>query len=292
MSSPFIWLQHIAPQHMLTRIAGKFASSESPWLRDRMIRRFIKAYNVDMAQADRPEGEYRSFNDFFTRALKPGSRPLADGSQRVLCPADGAVSQLGTIEQGRIVQAKGQSYTAAELLGGDDQLAKKFEGGSFITIYLSPSDYHRVHMPVAGTLDHTTYIPGDLFSVNTATAQSVPRLFSRNERLSCVFDTPRGAVASVMVGAMIVASIETVWGGLVQPHGKSVIRTDFPQAGQNAPSFAAGDEMGRFLLGSTVILLFEPGTVEWSEGLEPLTVVRMGQSLGKFTRQAAENAPA
>ena len=278
---PFIWLQHIAPQHLISKIAGRVARSEKPWLRDRFISRFIDAYEVDMAQAERPASDYRNFNDFFTRALKPGARPLADGKTEVICPADGAVSQIGTIEQGRIVQAKGQSYTAAELLGGDGELAAKFEGGSFVTIYLSPSDYHRVHMPVAGDLRETAYIPGDLFSVNTVTAENVERLFSRNERLSCVFDTPHGAVASVMVGAMIVASIETVWGGLVEPHGKKVIRTDHT-ASVDAPRFQAGDEMGRFLLGSTVILLFEPGKVEWSGKLEPLSVVRMGQSLGKF----------
>ena len=213
-------------------------------------------------------------------------RPLADSSTDVLCPADGAVSQVGRIEQGRIVQAKGQSYTAAELLGGDTELAKRFEGGSFITIYLSPSDYHRVHMPVGGTLSKTAYIPGDLFSVNTVTAENVPRLFSRNERLSCVFDTPAGAMASVMVCAMIVASIETVWGGLVEPHRKQIERTAFPEGEQAAPEFKAGDEMGRFLLGSTVVLLFEPDQVEWSAELDPLSVVRMGQSLGKLVEPA------
>ncbi|WP_202388804.1 archaetidylserine decarboxylase [Pontixanthobacter aquaemixtae] len=271
------------PQHLLSRLAGAIARSERPWLRDRLIRRFAKAYNVDMDQAERPLGDYRNFNDFFTRALKPGMRPLADGGTDVLCPADGAVSQIGLIADGRIVQAKGQSYTAAELLGGDDALAKRFEGGSFITIYLSPSDYHRVHMPVDGTLQQTAYIPGDLFSVNTVTAENVPRLFSRNERLSSVFDTPLGAMASVMVGAMIVASIETVWGGLVKPHQKQIVRTSFGQGEKAAPQLRAGDEMGRFLLGSTVILLFEPGKVQWADDLKPLSVVRMGQSLGRIS---------
>lgn len=270
------------PQHALSRLAGAFARSERPWLRDRLIRRFVKAYNVDMDQAERPLGDYRSFNDFFTRALKPGMRPLADAKTKVLCPADGAVSQVGRIEQGRIVQAKGQSYTAEELLGGDTELAKRFEGGSFITIYLSPSDYHRVHMPVGGKLSRTTYIPGDLFSVNTVTAENVPRLFSRNERLSCVFETPAGAMASVMVGAMIVASIETVWGGLVEPHRKQIERTTYSDPAQTVPDLKAGDEMGRFLLGSTVVLLFEPGKIEWAAELEPLSVVRMGQSLGRL----------
>lgn len=281
-TNPFIWLQHIVPQHGLSKLAGLVARSEKPWLRDRLIARFIKAYDVNMAEANRCEGEFRNFNDFFTRALKPGARPIADASTDVICPADGAISQIGTIEQGRIFQAKGQSYSAAELLGGDKALAAKFEGGNFATIYLSPSDYHRVHMPVAGTLDHTAYIPGDLFSVNTVTAENVPRLFSRNERLSCVFDTARGAVASVMVGAMIVASIETVWDGLVEPHRRQIEVKRFGQEGTEAPAFAAGDEMGRFLLGSTVILLFEPGKIAWDESLAPLATVRMGQSLGKL----------
>lgn len=281
-SKPFIWLQHIVPQHLISKLAGAAARSESSWLRGQLIGRFIKAYDVDMAEAERSAPEYRNFNDFFTRALKPGSRPLADAATDVICPADGAISQIGRIEQGRIVQAKGQSYTAAELLGGDDTLAAKFEGGNFVTIYLSPSDYHRVHMPVAGALRETAYVPGDLFSVNTVTAENVERLFSRNERLSCVFDTPHGTVASVMVGAMIVASIETVWAGLIKPHGKELIKTDFATSDDPKHHFEAGDEMGRFLLGSTVILLFEPGKVEWSGDLKPLSVVRMGQSLGKL----------
>lgn len=278
-TNPFIWLQHVVPQHALTRLAGKFAGSENPTIRDPLIRRFIKAYDVDMSEAERPAGEYRNFNDFFTRALKPGARPLANADTEIQCPADGAISQIGRIEGGRIFQAKGQSYTVAELLGGETELAARFDGGNFATIYLSPSDYHRVHMPVGGRLDHTAYIPGDLFSVNTATATDVPRLFSRNERLSCVFETDLGMMASVMVGAMIVASIETVWGGLVQPHGKKVLRKEFPAS--EAPQLDAGAEMGRFLLGSTVVLLFEPGKVVWDETLKPLDTVRMGQSIGK-----------
>ncbi|WP_235902149.1 archaetidylserine decarboxylase [Pontixanthobacter gangjinensis] len=235
-----------------------------------------------MAESERGLDQFSSFNDFFTRSLKPGSRPLADAATEVLSPADGAVSQLGTIKQGRIFQAKGQSYTATELLGGDAALAAKFDGGSFMTIYLSPSDYHRVHMPVGGSLNSTAYIPGELFSVNTVTAENVPRLFSRNERLSCVFDTDHGSVASVMVGAMIVASIETVWSGLVTPHRKSIDIQQFGGAAGPAPKLAAGAEMGRFLLGSTVVLLFEPGKVHWSPELKAGHTLRMGQSIGTF----------
>ncbi len=282
-NSPFIWLQHLAPQHGLSRLAGSLASSRVPWLKNMLIRRFIRAYNVDMDQAERPASEYTCFNDFFTRALIPEARPIADIRDHVLCPADGAISQVGRIEDGRILQAKGQSYTAAELLGGDIELAERFDGGNFMTIYLSPSDYHRVHMPVAGTLSETSYIPGDLFSVNTATAAAVPRLFARNERLACVFDTSQGRVASVMVGAMIVASIETVWSGLVKPHGKQVIRTTFAES--EAPQLDAGAEMGRFLLGSTVILLFEPGKIKWLADLRAGDIVRMGQVIARKTSQ-------
>lgn len=281
--SPFIWLQHLAPQHALSRLAGKLANSRIPWLKDTLIRRFIRAYDVDMDQAERPAGDYACFNDFFTRALKPGARPLSDCAEYILCPVDGAISQLGRIKDGRILQAKGQSYTAEELIGGDAALAARFEGGHFITIYLSPSDYHRVHMPLAGTLRETIYIPGDLFSVNTATAAAVHRLFARNERLSCIFDTAQGVVASVMVGAMIVASIETVWSGLVKPHGRQVIRTAY--TGPQAQRLEAGAEMGRFLLGSTVVLLFEPGQIEWLDGMKPLDTVRMGQALARMAEQ-------
>ena len=278
-TSTFIWLQHIAPQHLLSRIAGSLASSKLPWLKDMLIRRFIRTYNVDMDQAQKSAGDYATFNDFFTRALKTGARPIADSGEFIVCPADGAISQVGRIDAGRIVQAKGQSYTAAELLGGDTVQAARFDGGQFMTIYLSPSDYHRVHMPVAGTLSETTYIPGDLFSVNIATANAVPRLFARNERLACLFDTQLGAVASVMVGAMIVASIETVWSGLIRPHGKHVIRTAYSEG--NAPQLDAGAEMGRFLLGSTVILLFEPGKIEWLADLRAGDSLRMGQVLAR-----------
>jgi phosphatidylserine decarboxylase len=278
MPSPFILFQHLAPQHALTRFAGSLAASETPWLRDRMIRRFAAAYGVDMTEAARGFGEFTSFNDFFTRELKPGARPLADADAFILSPADGAVSQLGTITNGRIFQAKGRDYTAAELLGHGAEAAARFEGGSFITIYLSPRDYHRVHMPAAGSLASTAYVPGDLFSVNGATAEGVDRLFARNERLACLFDGPTGCFASVMVGAMIVAGIDTVWPHRFTGHARSVVREDF---GSGAADLAAGDEMGRFYLGSTVVLLFEPGRVEWLEGLAAGDPLRMGQAIGR-----------
>ena len=278
MTSPFIWLQHVLPHHAVSRGAGAIASSEVPWLKNLLIRRFIDAYDVDMSEAARSVEQFKSFNDFFTRELKPGMRPLADASTHILSPADGAVSQIGRIEEDRIFQAKGRHFTATQLLGGDAEAAKRFEGGSFATIYLSPRDYHRVHMPAAGTLKSTTYVPGDLFSVNQVTAENVDGLFAKNERLACLFDGPDGLFANVMVGAMIVAGIETVWSGLVETHNPKLVRQDFSGSEHD---FAAGDEMGRFILGSTAVLLFEPGKVEWDESLKPGDAVRMGQAIGK-----------
>ncbi|MWV26558.1 archaetidylserine decarboxylase [Aurantiacibacter rhizosphaerae] len=279
MTSPFIWLQHALPHHAVSRFAGKFAGSETTWLKDRLIRRFIDAYDVDMAEAARPTEAYRSFNDFFTRELKPGARPLADAAEHVLSPADGAISQIGTITQGRIFQAKGREFTATQLLGGDPVIAERFEGGAFATIYLSPKDYHRVHMPAAGELLGTVYVPGDLFSVNQVTAENVDDLFARNERLACLFDGPRGSFASVMVGAMIVAGVETVWGGRETAHAGQLRYRTFADGEHD---LAAGDEMGRFFLGSTVVLLFEPGRVEWLEEFSAGNSVRMGQALGRW----------
>jgi phosphatidylserine decarboxylase len=278
MSSLFIALQHVLPQHALSRLAGSLAASETPWLRDALIRRFARAYGVDLSEAARGIGEFASFNDFFTRELKPGVRPLADAGQFILSPADGAVSQLGPISGGRIIQAKGRDYSVAEILGCGPDEAARFEGGSFITIYLSPKDYHRVHMPAAGTLAATSYIPGDLYSVNVATAAGVDRLFARNERLACRFDGPDGHFASIMVGAMIVAGIDTVWPNRFRTHAHAPVHEDF--AGQGR-SFAAGDEMGRFYLGSTVVLLFEPGRVAWRKDLKAGDPLRMGEAIAQ-----------
>lgn len=280
MSAAFIALQHILPQHALSRLAGSIAASETPWLRDALIRRFVAAYGVDLSEAARGIGEFASFNDFFTRELKPGARPLADAAQFILSPADGAVSQLGPVSGGRIIQAKGRDYSVAEILGCGAAGAARFEGGSFMTIYLSPKDYHRVHMPAAGTLAQTSYIPGDLFSVNNATAAGVDRLFARNERLVCRFDGPDGHFASIMVGAMIVAGIDTVWPNTFRTHASAPVHEDF--AGQTR-SFAAGDEMGRFYLGSTVVLMFEPGRIAWREDLRPGDPLRMGEAIARRT---------
>ncbi|MFN6934965.1 MAG: archaetidylserine decarboxylase [Tsuneonella sp.] len=276
MSKVFIRAQHLAPQHALSKLAGRFADSRNPLIRDALIRRFAAVYDVDMDEAERPLGAYETFNDFFTRALKPGARPLADAARFVLSPADGAISQLGGIANGRVVQAKGRDYSVAELLGGDAESAARFEGGRFATIYLSPKDYHRVHMPAAGHLRHTVYVPGDLFSVNAVTAEGVDRLFARNERLACLFDGELGSFASVMVGAMIVAGVETVWSGRFQPHGRKVIGTTHEDI-----TLDAGAEMGRFYLGSTVVLMFQPGRIEWLDTLVPGTTIRMGEAIGR-----------
>lgn len=278
MSAAFIALQHVLPQHALSRLAGRLAASERPWLRDRLIRRFVAAYGVDLGEAERGIGQFASFNDFFTRELKPGARPLDDARAFILSPADGAISQLGPITGGRIIQAKGRDYSVAEVLGCGAEEAARFEGGAFMTIYLSPKDYHRVHMPAAGTLAATSYIPGDLYSVNLATAAGVDRLFARNERLACRFDGPDGHFASVMVGAMIVAGIDTVWPNAFRTHADAPVHEDFTGAGH---AFAAGDEMGRFYLGSTVVLLFEPGRVAWLEGLKEGDPLRMGRAIGR-----------
>ena len=274
MTSPFIWLQHALPHHLVSRGAGKIASSRTPWLKNLLIRRFVDAYDVDMSEAARTIDEFASFNDFFTRELKPGARPLGDASTQILSPADGAVSQIGRIEQGRIFQAKGRHFTAAQLLGGDEKTAHQFDGGSFATIYLSPRDYHRVHMPVTGTLREMVYVPGRLFSVNKATANHVPGLFARNERLVCLFDTEHGPLAMVLVGAMIVAAIETVWAGQVTPLSGRVQTTRFDEP----IVIEKGQEMGRFKLGSTVVMCFGHD-VAFRDVCTDGLVVSMGQPL-------------
>lgn len=278
MDKIFIFLQYIVPQHLLSRATGWLAELEHPlWLKNWVIGRFIQQFKVDMSEAAEPDHEqYANFNAFFTRPLVEGARPIADAD--IVCPADGAVSQLGSIEAGRIFQAKGQDYSTYELLGGDAEWAQRFGNGRFATIYLSPRDYHRVHMPVAGKLLATTYVPGDLFSVNGVTAENVERLFSRNERLVCYFDTEFGPMAMVLVGAMIVAGIETVWSGQVAPPPKTPTSQDY-RALPEAVELEKGEEMGRFKLGSTVILVFPENSIEWDSGYSAGTPTRLGEPL-------------
>ena len=273
----FIGFQYLAPQQFLSSAAGCLAECETTCVKNFFIKHFIRQYGVNMAEAAEPDyTQYKNFNAFFTRALAQGVRPMAAGNS-VISPADGAISQLGNIEDGRIFQAKGQCYTALELLAGNQTLAQHFTNGIFATIYLSPRDYHRVHAPISGTLSDMIYVPGDLFSVNTTTANHVPRLFSRNERLITVFDTEMGKVAVVLVGAMIVAGIETAWAGqITPPRKKSILRFETKAT---PVQLQKGDELGRFKLGSTAILLFEKDKVRLNETLNATSPVRMGDAL-------------
>lgn len=281
MDKFFIMFQHIVPQHVLSRFTGWLAELEHPqWLKNWVIKRFVKQFRVDMTEALEPDPtRYANFNAFFTRPLCAGARPIADAD--IVCPADGAVSQLGAVVGGRIFQAKGQDYSTYELLGGDPEWAARFEGGRFATIYLSPRDYHRVHMPISGRLLGTTYVPGDLYSVNGVTAENVERLFARNERLVCYFETAVGPMAMILVGAMVVAGIETVWSGQVAPPPKTPSKVDM-QVAPEAIELAKGQEMGRFKLGSTVILLFGPDAMAWDEQYTAGTPTCLGEKLASF----------
>jgi len=269
-----VWPQYLLPKQALTAFAGWVATRRWGHATTRLIAWFVNKYQVDMAQAAQPDiAAYAHFNDFFTRALRSDARPLA--AARWLCPVDGAISQFGVIENGQIFQAKGHAYSATALVGGDSALAAQFAKGSFATLYLSPRDYHRIHMPCAAILRQMVYVPGDLFSVNPTTARGVPGLFARNERVVCVFDTARGPMVLVLVGATIVGSMATVWHGVVNPPRTGRIsRHDYP-AGQ--VQLAQGEEMGRFLLGSTVVLLLPEAAPGWNPGWQPGGPVCMGQ---------------
>jgi phosphatidylserine decarboxylase len=272
----FVALQRLLPKHALSRLIAKAAESKTVWLKNALIERAIASFDINIAEAESSDiNDYESFNSFFTRALKEGARPIDSDDQAVVSPADGAVSQAGPINQHKIIQAKGSDYSASRLLGNSQQ-AKSYENGSFATIYLSPRDYHRVHIPVAGKLLSTRYIPGDLFSVNDQTAQALPNLFARNERLVCEFESEIGNFALVFVGAMLVAGIETVWGGFEKPGRGAIRETDFSD--QNI-AFKKGDEIGRFKFGSTVILLFKEHKIGWQDSLMPQTDIQMGEKI-------------
>jgi len=280
----FVTLQHLIPQHGLSRLVGMLARSEVPWIKTTFISLFMKRFGIDLSEAQIEDPDrFETFNAFFTRALKPDARPLeASDAADIACPADGAVSQLGAIRANQVFQAKGHDYSLYDLLGGDSALASEFTNGQFATIYLSPRDYHRVHMPVTGTLRETRYVPGDLFSVNEATANGVPNLFARNERLVCIFDTEHGPAAVILVGAMIVAGIETVFSGQVTPLPKQVVTTDYQRT---APiTLEKGEELGRFLLGSTVVLLFPEGKARFESDLKAGSLVRVKGKLGQYNQ--------
>lgn len=274
------WCFYILPHHFLSRILFRLTRIESP-LAHVFIRIFVRHFKVTMSEAAREHIEdYPSFNAFFTRALKENVRAFPQTNDVVACPVDGVISQIGRIEGGRLFQAKGHSYSALELLGGRKELADRFGGGVFATLYLSPRDYHRIHMPLSGTLKQMVYVPGRLFSVSPSTTRAVPRLFARNERVVTVFDGDAGPFALVLVGAMNVAAIETVWHGLVTPpHRRRIgeyFYTDKPL------NLRIGQEMGRFNMGSTVILL-ATGCVQWLPELAAESPVTLGQPLGSVT---------
>lgn len=279
----FVAMQYIIPQHALSRAAGWLANTEIKWIKDPFTRWFVKRFDIDMSlAAEENPCAYASFNDFFTRALKPDARPINNDDDAIVCPADGAISQLGDIKEGRVFQAKGQDYSLQELVGGDAEIAKPFIGGKFATVYLSPKDYHRVHMPLGGKLKSMIHVPGDLFSVNTVTAENVPRLFSRNERVVCIFDTEVGPMAVILVGAMIVASIETTWAGQVAPVQRTIKTTHYDQ--QENIELATGAEMGRFKLGSTAVVLFGEQAMGWLDEFEAGSTTTMGEKMGSRSK--------
>ena len=276
------WPQYLLPGHALSRVMHALTRSSSVVMRVWFMGWFARHFRVDMSLAQQPELKaYPSFNAFFTRAIRPEARPIVSAAKALACPVDGAVSQAGLIRDGRIFQAKGRDYSLLQLLGGDRQWAERFENGSFATIYLSPRDYHRIHMPLTGTLTAMTHVPGRLFSVNPATTRAIPGLFARNERVVAYFDTEAGPMAMVLVGAIFVASIETVWAGEVSPPaGKQVRHWQYTSGEPQV--LEKGQEMGRFNMGSTVILLFGPEAVKWADTLSPGTSVCMGQHLGEL----------
>lgn len=278
----FILLQYIAPQQILSRLAGYIANCKFTLLKDNLISLFIKKYGVDLSEAaESNANSYESFNLFFTRALKPNARVICEGSDEIACPADGTISEIGVIKDDQLLQAKNHHYSLFDLLGGDTSLSNSFKDGAFATVYLSPKDYHRVHMPVTGILRKMIFVPGKLFSVNQTTANNVPNLFARNERVICVFDTDYGAMVIILVGAMIVASIETVWAGVIAPQQHRIQTTHYHATDLPQVILQKGEELGRFLLGSTAIVLFQKNRASWSTDLENSTNVRMGQAIGK-----------
>jgi phosphatidylserine decarboxylase len=283
LSRLFVALQHLLPQHTLSGVMHWLARWRNPvWTRG-LTGLFVKAFKVDMNDAAEPDpARYASFNAFFTRELAPGARPLAKDLRAVASPADGTISQIGLIRDGRIFQAKGHDYDVTGLLGGDEGVAEPFRGGAFATIYLSPRNYHRLHMPVTGRLTQTVYVPGKLFSVNAATTSLVPGLFARNERVVAVFDTDMGPMALVLVGAIFVGSIETVWQGEITPRKgpRQIERWPAP----DGVRLEKGAELGRFNMGSTIIALFADRAVQWLPDLAGGEAVKLGETIGHSAR--------
>jgi phosphatidylserine decarboxylase len=272
----FVWLQYVLPQHALSRLVLRATRVRAVGFKNRLIAGFLKLYDVDMSDAVQSDAlAYGSFNEFFTRALKPEKRPLAAQADAILCPVDGTVSEAGRIDADLLLQAKGRRYSLSDLLAAQPW-AKNFVGGSFATIYLAPFNYHRIHIPLRGSLIDTVFVPGRLFSVNSVTARYVPRLFARNERVLTHFDTAHGEFALVLVGALNVGSIATVWAGDIAPTPRREVTVLPPQS----LVLQRGAELGRFNMGSTVILLFQAGRAQWAPEVKSGLTVRLGQSLG------------
>lgn len=274
-----VWPQYLLPHHALSQLMSKLTHCETTWWKNAFIKLIIKLYRVNLAEARYQDiNHYPSFNAFFTRELANGVRPLSAETNSIACPADGAISQIGRIEQQQIFQAKGHQYTIDALLGGDQEWSQRFSNGSFATIYLSPRDYHRLHMPVDGVLKRMTHVPGRLFSVNNTTVSAVPELFARNERVVCLYETAQGPMALILVGAIFVSSIETVWHGVVTPPTIQQTRSwDYEETPVELPK---GAEMGRFNMGSTIIVLFGENQVDWLESLKANTPVKLGEAIG------------
>lgn len=280
-------LQYLLPKRALTVFGGVIASARGGAATTRLIQWFVGRYGVNMAEAANADiGSYATFNEFFTRALKPGARPLATAD--LICPVDGTISQFGAIERDQIFQAKGHQYSITALVGGDAALAAQFQDGTFATLYLSPKDYHRIHMPCDGRLIRMIHVPGDLFSVNPTTARGVPGLFARNERVVCVFDSPAGSPSRpfvlILVGATIVGSMATAWHGVVNPPRVTRVR-EWRYEDQSIV-LKQGDEMGRFLLGSTVVLLFPKGSLQFNPQWTPARAIRLGEEMGTYAVEA------
>ncbi|MGA9854775.1 MAG: archaetidylserine decarboxylase [Gammaproteobacteria bacterium] len=274
-------LQYLLPQHAISRLIHWLARIEVPAVKNSLIRRFIQRFDVDMSEAVEPDGTaYPCFNAFFTRTLRAETRPIADGIKTIVSPVDGRVSQIGTINQAHILQAKGRTFSVLELLAGNTAVAHAFTNGEFVTLYLSPRDYHRIHMPLDGHLGHMLYVPGRLFSVNPPTTRAVPNLFARNERVAMIFESGAGPMGVVMVGALNVGSIETVWAGeITPPHGTAVRSWEYRD---DEVRLGKGAELGRFNMGSTVILLFSQKRINWKSTLVDGSIVRMGQVIGEM----------